>query len=189
MPSGGKRAKSGRSVKPIWSCYSKVLDGLGNVRALCRGCGADIAGQPKRMLVCCASLYIPSLILCFQAHAIDCGKLYESGLMVEVPEEVEEEVELQQAPQPQPAPKRKKLCQPTLSVVRTDPRYQNLIQEAIAKFVVASNLPFAMVDHGSFKGLCELLRPGVKLPSAASVGGPLLDNLFQAEMEKVKRKV
>jgi hypothetical protein len=76
-----------------------------------------------------------------------------------------------------------------LDVITTMPTQHEAIVQAVARAVFSLNLPLRVVDHACFKGLVQTLRPGVKLPCAKTLGGQVLDRLFEVEWGKWMREL
>ena len=43
-----------------------------------------------------------------------------------------------------------------------------------------------MVEHKEFRKLVQLLRPGYKLPKRHDIGGPLLGEMYEYELDNCK---
>ena len=133
MPSPGRPASS------VWRAYDKRRDILGNPRARCKGCGAEISGVVRRLEVGHPLQGSLLILLCPQVHAIGCQALAETGILD--PPDLEQEYS-DEEPAPSEAapsqaasaassagsatteavarpPKRKRLNQAALAVVRT----------------------------------------------------------------------
>ena len=54
--------------------------------------------------------------------------------------------------------------------------------------VVATNSPFLLVENPEFKKFAQLLRPGVRLADRKTIGGSLLDHVYEEEMGKVRKE-
>jgi len=57
------------------------------------------------------------------------------------------------------------------------------MDQQVARFLYATNMPFHAVEHPEFKKMITLLRPGYQPPSRHDVAGPLLCHIHQ-QLEK-----
>ncbi|XP_045105389.1 uncharacterized protein LOC123500868 [Portunus trituberculatus] len=68
--------------------------------------------------------------------------------------------------------------------VKTTKEDKEKIDEKVASMVYATNSPFKIVEHASFRDMVNVMRPGYKLPSRREIGGSLLDEVYDKECEK-----
>lgn len=68
--------------------------------------------------------------------------------------------------------------------VKTTKEDKEKIDEKVATMVYATNSPFKIVEHASFRDMVNVMRPGYKLPSRREIGGSLLDKVYDKECEK-----
>ena len=75
----------------------------------------------------------------------------------------------------QPLPK--KLCQPQMInySIKTDNTFKAKLDDQIAKFFYACNIPFNVAEHPQWLKMIELLRPGYLPPNRKALAGPLLE--------------
>ena len=59
----------------------------------------------------------------------------------------------------------------------------------VAKFVYATNSPFMIVGHDTFKDLAGSLRPGYTPPDRHRDGGVLLNKVYGEVRENVKKEL
>jgi hypothetical protein len=58
---------------------------------------------------------------------------------------------------------------------------QDTINEAVARFVFATNVPFSLVDNVHFRALVDTLRPGAKSCGSRCLGSTLLESVYHKE--------
>lgn len=178
----------GRPTHHVWKCYEHCTEATGP-KAICRGCDLKMGAVVHRMV----------------KHADLCKSLTEKGLWTKPPA-----VSLKRVADSDPdadsatnTAKSPKVASPSLSpttlgkpvqqtlvgCVRTGKAEVDQLNRQLCKCVVATNIPFAVVDHPEFIKLCSMLRPGCKLASAELVAGKLLDQLFSETVDTVKAQV
>ena len=59
------------------------------------------------------------------------------------------------------------------------------IDLALAKFIYATNSPFHIVENAHFIQFLDILRPGYKPPTREKISNDLLQEIFDAETEKI----
>jgi len=64
--------------------------------------------------------------------------------------------------------------------VATDNKMQQQLDQQVARFFYACNIPFAVVEQQEFKQLISMLCPGYQPPNRKAIGGSLLDNVYDS---------
>ena len=92
--------------------------------------------------------------------------------------------------EPTGEPQRKKACvQTTLPVARTENKEHSQLNVQLCRFVISANCPFSLVDDAEFARFVQLLRPGARLPTRQTLSGPVLDSVYDAELERAAGQV
>lgn len=74
-------------------------------------------------------------------------------------------------------------------VIKTTQNEKKSIDESVAEFFYSCNIPFAVAEHPGFEKMLVKLRPGYKPPNRKAIGGPLLDQVFSQQQEKMKKEI
>ena len=81
-------------------------------------------------------------------------------------------------------PQAKKMVQSVLSTV-VNPTKQHEVDMQVLRYLIASNTPFLQAENKEFVKMLNMLRPGTKVPCRQTLAGPLLDQLFELEKNKI----
>jgi len=83
---------------------------------------------------------------------------------------------------PDPSIKKPRLLQPQIGNygVTTDQKVKKQLDEQVARFFYACNIPFAVAEQNEFKQLISQLRPGYKPPTRRASGTTLLDTVYES---------
>lgn len=86
---------------------------------------------------------------------------------------------------------KKRKAQNTITdfVIKTTSSQQAQIDQSIAEFFYAANLPFNAAQLKSFDKMIQSLRPGYKPPSSKMIGGQLLDITYEKNEIDLKEKL
>ena len=79
----------------------------------------------------------------------------------------------------------KKLKQTTVD--KTFSEKDHKIELQSERYFIASNSSFLKVENKEFEKLIRILRPGARIPNRKKLDGPILDELYEQEKEKVKK--
>ena len=74
-------------------------------------------------------------------------------------------------------------------VTKTSTEEKNLLDKELARMIYATNTPFTFAEHREFRKFVQMLRPGYKPPSRLDVGGPLLEKVYDEDIEKCKKQL
>lgn len=89
----------------------------------------------------------------------------------------------------QPFPKIKKRESMNDFVTTTSSTQKAEIDTQIARYIYATNTPFAAVEHPEFIKLITLLRPGYRPPNRDAIGGKLLDEVKAVMLEDCRKEL
>jgi len=86
---------------------------------------------------------------------------------------------------------KKRKAQNTITdfVIKTTSSQQAQIDQSIAEFFYAANLPFNAAQLKSFDKMIQSLRSGYKPPSSKMIGGQLLDITYEKNEIDLKEKL
>ncbi|KAJ8039259.1 hypothetical protein HOLleu_16915 [Holothuria leucospilota] len=89
------------------------------------------------------------------------------------------------------SPPKRKLKQSDLSnkVVKTSKTDTVTLDEKVAKFFYACNIPFSCVEHPTFQDLITSLRPGYQPPTRKAIGGTLLDSVSEKLQDDMRKNL
>ena len=73
--------------------------------------------------------------------------------------------------------------------VSTSPAEKAKLDQCVAEFIIAANLPFSVVEHPKFIAMVEEMHPGYKPPTRKAVGGTLLDKIHTDLQSNMKSKL
>ena len=73
--------------------------------------------------------------------------------------------------------------------VRTSQPTKELLNEKVAEFIYACNLPFSVVEHKTFKDLVTALHPGYQPTTRKALSEILLDQVHDKLQAKMKSKL
>ena len=85
-----------------------------------------------------------------------------------------------------PPPAKKIQLDLTCHLVRTTSGQKEHLDEKVAEFVYACNLPFSVVEHPNFRAMVEALRPGYKPPSRKALGTTHLDKAHERLQSRMR---
>ena len=189
---------SGPKPKAVWRCFVRDNSVKTNVKATCRGCGEELQGIVPRLekhasacrrLRCLGLWGVDSLSPNLSPSQSTAGSSPSSSSLA-APDEEKEPSDSREPASESSGPPRKKVCfQTTLPVVRTGPEKLSELSIQLCRFMVTSNSPFSLVEDPEFEKFVHLLRPGVHIPNRRSIGGPVLDALYDTELERVSHAV
>ena len=149
----------GRPRSGLWANFEK-FGPPSHPRARCRGCGEEMAGQPERL----------------RAHQEKCKKVRVVG-----PDDQtgSENVKTPSSSSSSPAcPPAKRQCQRMLCPATTTEANRAALDLQLCRFVLATAIPFRVVEHPEFKTLISMLRPGCRLSGERAVAGDLLESVY-----------
>ena len=183
---------SGRKQHPVWLCFTRDSSCRTNIKGKCKGCGEVVQGLVGRL----------------EKHASCCRRLAALGLFgadhfaspsashsqsQSPPEQGSQDTGGTGGDplvEPTGEPQRKKACvQTTLPVVRTENKEHSQLNVQLCRFVISANCPFSLVDYAEFARFVQLLRPGARLPTRQTLSGPVLDSVYDAELERAAGQV
>lgn len=72
-------------------------------------------------------------------------------------------------------------------VIRTSEKEALIIDEAIAEFFFAANVPFEKIEHNSFLKMINKLRPGYRPPNRKVLSGKWLSQIAEKVDNKIKK--
>ena len=186
--------KGGRPQDPLWQFFIKLDN---DTKVKCTTCGSAISAKIERM----------------RNHHSRCSRvplLSSEGELQQNNEPSTSTAHLNplNAVQPDTTPspctfssfeqsaepltvKKPKLQQPQMTgfTVVTDNKTKQQLDEQIARFFYACNIPFAVAEHHEFKQMLMLLRPGYKPPNRKAIGGTLLDKVYESVNEVTARNL
>lgn len=73
--------------------------------------------------------------------------------------------------------------------IKTNKERKDQLDEEMAKFFYACNIPFAVAEHPQFVNMIEKLRPGYTPPNRKAIGGYLLDQVHDQQQQQMKREI
>lgn len=177
--------KGGRPRSLIWEHFITVGEGTSR-KAQCKICFQTFAGKPARMETHrnkCLKAQGKTSQIAQATNVSQRNCTTEPNSSVSVPVLVPPST-----PPPPTSPTPALLIPPTTKhttkqkqphmdshVIKTTATEKGDIDQLIADFIFATNLPFQIVEHPYFHRVCSALRPGYKPPTAKQVGSQLLD--------------
>lgn len=150
--------KGGRPGDPVRQFFQK-LDGT---KSKCVDCSEQVSSKIERL----------------RAHRKRCPKAYIPVPSTRVEKRPAPEME-EDEPECQPPPAKRPLqSQMSSFAIKTDTTMAALIDQQVAKFFYACNIPFNVAEQKEFKTMISMLRPGYTPPSRKTLSGTLLDKVF-----------
>ena len=74
-------------------------------------------------------------------------------------------------------------------VNRTSTHTKETLDILLAKYIFSANLSFHSVENEEFKNFISQMRPSYKLPSAKTIGGPLLNKVYNEIRQEVESEL
>ena len=161
--------KGGRPKDPIWQHFDLVEDGT------------------KKSAQCQKCLVTQSVKVCrMKAHYEKCRKqstsVYELNDNQQAPVvSLVQAIPQKHTPTEHAAAPPPKCIQTGLDdrIVRTPTSTKELIDDKVAEYMFACNLPFSLVEHPSFKSLLTVLHPGYQPPARTAISSKHLDKTHE----------
>lgn len=174
--------KGGRPQDPVWQFFVKLDN---DTKVKCINCGSSVSSKIERLRTHHAKC----------SHVLSSGdseprQNSESGPSTSTanptsdiqPSTSSGLPNSSQQPSEAPTSKKPRLLQPQMSgfTVATDNKMQQQLDQQVARFFYACNIPFAVAEQQEFKQLISMLRPGYRPPNRKAIGGVLLDNVYDS---------
>ncbi|GBP75210.1 hypothetical protein EVAR_88816_1 [Eumeta japonica] len=184
---------TGRKKDPLWRNFIEIpassssTTGVGGktLRAQCKHCKTNMVGLIARMrahLDKCpdyasrnssASTSSSRIQICENDSSDeDCGA---DGMQVKVNPTAEKTSQASQVPTLSKSSSRGSMSQ---YIVKTSEKEKHKIDIQVAKYIYATNTPFRHSEHPEFIKMMQLSRPGYLPPNRKSIGGKLLDEVY-----------
>ena len=180
--------KAGRQLHPVWALFERDDSSPNNVKATCLGCKEwRKQGQPPRM-ICHAKTCRKAATLPNYAEVMERVADFSRGVS-SLPSSSSPAHPACDLGEPEDEPSKKKLKQGPLNFVRTPPSTAAELDMAVARFVVASDSPFSIVENPLFLRMVQQLRPGYRPPNRHQISCELVDRMFDEEVDKVRLRV
>jgi len=191
--------RGGRPKDPVWEHFYLVEDGQ-KKSAQCKSCLNFQSVKPCRMkahLEKCSSGQKKSSVQPIESNITLQSVSIQSSSTPYVPVHSSSASQtLQQSDsQKRPAvdilnhpPKRTQMDMNS-HIVKTSTAKKNELDELLAEFVYACNLPFSVTEHATFKAFVQALRPGYQPPTRKMLGSTLLDNTETKLKTRMKKKL
>lgn len=175
----------GRKQDSVWIYFEKSVSvGKTGCRAKCKTCGKEMQGLVARL----------------KQHYQECshGSTPVEDSCINSTQTLDKSMDnlVQQARKrgaspssdhnPSPAKKQKSDSSMDQFIMQTPASVKAAIDLQVARFIYATNSPFAAVEHTEFVKLIQMLRPGYKPLNRHDVGGKLLDQVQSSLMEGCK---
>ena len=186
--------KGGRPQDPLWQFFIKLDN---DTKVKCTTCGSAISAKIERMRNhhsrCSRVPLLSSEGELQQNNEPSTSTAHLNPLNAVQPDTTPSPCtfsSFEQSAEP-PTVKKPKLQQPQMTgfTVVTDNKTKQQLDEQIARFFYACNIPFAVAEHHEFKQMLMLLRPGYKPPNRKAIGGTLLDKVYESVNEVTARNL
>lgn len=181
--------KGGRPHDPVWQFFIKLDN---DTKVKCVTCGLAISNKIERLrshhskcvkVASSEDAILPGDDQSKTTTSTTVSPVLESHLKPECSSRSAEQAA--EATEPPTAKKPRHLLQPhvTSYTCKTDDKARKQLDEQVARFFYACNIPFAVAEQPEFQKLVSLLRPGYKAPGRKAIGGPLLEKEYNAVQE------
>lgn len=175
---------------PIWGFYDLITEGNKTI-SKCKACSSEVSSKVLRL----------------KSHLDKCQKSLKVAKdpVITLSESETQKPQTPTLSTPKTAKRKqeetdddslhantpKRQLQQTLDgfTVPTSANIKDKLDEQIAKFFYACNIPFNVADNPVFKDTMNLLRPGYEPPSRKSIAGPLLDKVHNKLTDMLKSKL
>ena len=190
-------SSSGRKTDPIWNDFDKInVDGRKGFRAVCKGCEKVMEGQVQRLKLharkCTSSRFKnagddsddtqhPNT-----AQSTSVFSIFDQDSRSNVSATKTKRTNADAESNSNNEPPLKKSLTLKNFVQKTTADEKRKIDLDVGRFIYATNSSFLSVEHCKFKSLVNRLRPGYTPPSREQIGGPILDEVYEEELQKCK---
>lgn len=176
--------KGGRPMHPVWDSFTRKR---GKSVATCNYCQSDVSAKSDRLkthLKKCRRIKNNS------TTSADMATPSPPSNNTDDIQEIAIDESTAPATSTPPKPKKPNVHQPSIIFgVKTDSKTRALLDEQVANFFYACNIPFNVASHDEFIKMVEMLRPGYCPPNRKALANELLDKTYENISMAVKAEI